>query len=187
VIVVKVGGSLFDHQRLGPGLRSYLESLAPEEVLLVPGGGDMVEAVRILDHIHGLGEEASHWLAIQAMTVNASVLERIIDLPTINSNVRIPDCLSFVRDDENRTGTLPHSWQVTSDSIAARLAVVAGADRLILLKSVDIPKETSWTDAAERGWVDHFFPEIIVGKPIAVDIINFRRHLDSLSVQNSSN
>jgi aspartokinase-like uncharacterized kinase len=179
VIVVKVGGSLFDHPRLGPGLRAYLESLAPEEVLLVPGGSGLVEAVRTLDRIHGLGEETSHWLAIQAMTVNASVLEQIIDLPTISSNVRIPDCLSFARDDEDRPGTLPHSWQVTSDSIAARLAVVVGADRLILLKSVDILEETLWTEAAERGLVDHFFPVIIAGQAMTVEMLNFRGYLDS--------
>jgi 5-(aminomethyl)-3-furanmethanol phosphate kinase len=180
VIVVKIGGSLFDHPRFGPGLRAYLESLAPAEVLLVPGGGDMVEAVRNLDRIHGLGEEASHWLAIQAMTVNASVLERIIDLPTINSNVRIPDCLSFVRDDEDQPGTLPHSWQVTSDSIAARLAVVVGADQLILLKSVDIAEETSWTEAAERGWVDSYFPNVISGAAFSIESLNFRDYLESL-------
>ena len=46
MIVVKVGGSLFDHPRLGPGLRAYLDSLAPADVLLVPGGGPVAGAVR---------------------------------------------------------------------------------------------------------------------------------------------
>ena len=32
MIVVKVGGSLYDHPRLGPGLRACLDSLAPEAV-----------------------------------------------------------------------------------------------------------------------------------------------------------
>ncbi len=46
MIVVKVGGSLFDHPALGPGLRDFLQTLAPNEVLLVPGGGPVADAVR---------------------------------------------------------------------------------------------------------------------------------------------
>ena len=74
MIVVKVGGSLFDHPRLGEGLRAYLNSLHPSEVLLVPGGGRLVDAVRELDRVHGLGEETSHWLAVRAMDVMGEVL-----------------------------------------------------------------------------------------------------------------
>src|SRR5262249_5729227 len=80
VIVVKVGGSLFDHPRLGPGLRAYLDSLAPAEVLLVPGGGDFADAVRKLDRIHGLGEEASHQLALRTLTITAAFLEQLLML-----------------------------------------------------------------------------------------------------------
>ena len=89
MIVVKVGGSLFDHPRLGVGLREYLGSLAPSEVLLVPGGGAAAEAVRELDRVHRLGEEASHWLAIAAMDVMGSVLRTLV--PT----VRVLECLGF--------------------------------------------------------------------------------------------
>ena len=46
MIVVKVGGSLFDHPNLGFGLRAFLRSLTPSRVLLVPGGGAVAEAVR---------------------------------------------------------------------------------------------------------------------------------------------
>ena len=73
--VVKVGGSLFDHPKLGAGLRAYLESLAPAEVLLVPGGGGVADAVRELDRVHALGGEAAHWLALRSLgvTVRKSV------------------------------------------------------------------------------------------------------------------
>jgi 5-(aminomethyl)-3-furanmethanol phosphate kinase len=179
VIVVKVGGSLFDHPRLGPGLRAYLESLAPDEVLLIPGGGDLAETVRKLDRLHGLSEEASHWLALQTMTVTGAFLSRLVDLPAFGSRVRIPDAFAFARNDEGRPGALPHSWNVTSDSIAARMAVVFGAERLILLKSIDIPSGTAWADAAERGWVDRHFPQVIADTEIAVETVNFCRYLDS--------
>ncbi|HEY1188734.1 MAG TPA: hypothetical protein VGE74_13855, partial [Gemmata sp.] len=60
MIVVKVGGSLYDSPALGPALRAFVASLAPAEVLLVPGGGAAADAVRALDRTHALGEEAAH-------------------------------------------------------------------------------------------------------------------------------
>jgi hypothetical protein len=75
---------------------------------------------------------------------------------------------------------LPHSWDVTSDSIAARAALVYGAERLVLLKSVDVPPGTPWDEAAARGWVDAHFSHVVSGAPFAVEVVNFRRVLDSL-------
>ena len=74
MIVVKVGGSLFDHAGLGPALREFVAGLAPADVLLVPGGGPVADAVRELDRVHGLGEEASHWLALRSLDVTAELL-----------------------------------------------------------------------------------------------------------------
>ena len=261
MIVVKVGGSVFNHPRLGPGLRAYLDSLAPSKVLLVPGGGPVVDAVRELDRLHGLGEETSHWLAVRAMDVMGGVLERALEgeqpgLPRPSSaptgpqvvaqgvspgpvaqNTRRPegathsgacaapsglqdsflatqglrpgllsdaplgrredgrdkpghspgpsriailDCLAFLQDDETRPGALPHSWSVTSDSIAARAGVILGVERLVLLKSVDMPPGTSWDEAAARGWVDEHFPRVVVDAGFTVEVVNFRRVVDSL-------
>lgn len=176
MIVVKVGGSLFDHPRLGVGLREYLDSLAPSEVLLVPGGGAAAEAVRELDRVHRLGEEASHWLAIAAMDVMGGVLRTLISDP----RVRVLECLAFARADKSRPGALPHSWDVTSDSLAARAAVVLGAERLVLLKSVDVPHGTTFGKWALRGWVDAHFPGVVQGAALTVEVLNFRRCLESL-------
>jgi aspartokinase-like uncharacterized kinase len=173
---VKVGGSLFDHPRLGPGLRSYLDSLAPSEVLLVPGGGDVVEAVRKLDLVHGLGEEVSHGLAAWALGVTAEFLTHTA---ARDPRVTVLDCYRFVVEDESRPGKLPHSWDVTSDSIAARAALVYGAGRLVLLKSVDVPPGTPWDEVAARGWVDPHFPNVVAGAAFAAEVVNFRRVLDS--------
>jgi aspartokinase-like uncharacterized kinase len=176
VIVVKVGGSLFDHPRLGPGLRAYLDSLAPAEVLIVPGGGDVAEAVRKLDRVHGLGEEVSHGLALWALGVSSEFLYHAL---ACGERVTILNCYEFAQEDESRPGKLPHSWDVTSDSIAARVAVVYGAERLVLLKSVDVPPPTAWDEAAARGWVDPHFPTVVAGAPFAIEVVNFRRVLDS--------
>ncbi len=165
MIVVKVGGSLYDHPRLDLGLQAYLESL-PEPVLLVPGGGGFADAVRKLDAIHHLGEEQSHYLALHAMNLAGEFLKRLGITKTIL------DATAFDTD-------LPHSWNITSDSIAAQIAVTHNASRLILLKSIDIPQGTTWSEAAERGWVDPYFPTIIETANLTVDAINFRQWLEA--------
>ena len=194
MIVVKVGGSLYDHPRLGPGLRAFLGSLAPSPVLLVPGGGAFADAVRKLDAVHGLGEERSHWIALRAMSVAAEFLTRLLtnrgERPGLSrpsggrsqdgrdkpgrSHGQVFDAFRFAAEDD----TLPHSWAVTSDSIAARAAVVYRAERLILLKSVDIPPGTPWVEAAANGWVDPHFPKLAADAPFPIATINFRRQLD---------
>src|SRR5258708_14485560 len=77
-IVVKVGGSLFDMPDLRPRLIQFLRRLSCPEVALVPGGGRIVDAIRHLDRWHGLGEEASHWLALRALSLNAHFLPHLL-------------------------------------------------------------------------------------------------------------
>jgi aspartokinase-like uncharacterized kinase len=168
MIVVKVGGSLYDHPLLGPGLRAYLDSLAPAEVWLVPGGGDVVEAIRALDAVHALGDEACHALAVRGMELAGEFLHELIGFGS--ERVSFPALDRCV---------VPHSWDVTSDSIAARIARDYSAERLVLLKSVDVPAGTPWAAAAERGWVDRYFPAVIAGAAFPVEVVNFRRVLDA--------
>jgi aspartokinase-like uncharacterized kinase len=177
VIVVKVGGSLYDHPHLGPGLRAYLDALG-SPVLLVPGGGAVADAVRQLDRTHRLGDEDAHWLALRALDVCAEFLTRAVGALVCASRLTVLDPYRFAADDETRPDHLPHSWDVTSDSIAARAAVVYHAERLILLKSVDVPPGTPWAEAAERGWVDPHFPNLIADAPFRTEALNFRRRLD---------
>jgi 5-(aminomethyl)-3-furanmethanol phosphate kinase len=68
---------------------------------------------------------------------------------------------------------LPHSWDVTSDSIAARLAVLAGADELVLLKSGLPTDSLTLAQAAETGYVDRYFPVAAAGVP-RVRCVNLR-------------
>lgn len=181
--VVKVGGSLFDDPRLGKRLRSWVYDQPNDRILLVAGGGAMADVVRAYQQTHGLSEEECHWLAIQSMTINARLLQ-----------TQIPECLetghpkrwpgdtrfatldtsAFCRQDECEPHALPHSWDVTSDSIAARVAEVANAQRLVLLKSTVLPRGVDWSDAARMELVDPTFPQIVKRSALRVEWINFR-------------
>ncbi len=161
MIVVKVGGSLYDWPGLGPALRAFAAALEPAPVLLVPGGGDFADAVRKLHAVHGLTEEQSHWVALESLGAAGRFLRALV--PGTNFTgapeslppdpVAVLDALFFAHADT----ALPHTWEVTTDSIAARAAVEWNADRLILLKSIDVPPGTPWDEAAARGWVDGYF------------------------------
>ncbi len=174
--IVKVGGSLYDLPDLGPRLRAWLGTT---RTLLVPGGGPTTDAIRTLDRVHGLGEEASHWLALHALSVNAHFLARLLPgarvvsrlpTPTDGANAFVLDPLAYFREDDQRPGALPHRWQVTGDSLAVRVAVCAEARALVLLKSVSPGPDGKWD-----GIVDEFFAAALLQAPdLHVRIINLR-------------
>lgn len=178
--VVKVGGSLYDLPDLGDRLRRWLPTLEAPRILLVPGGGQAADLVRDFTRRHGLSEEEAHWLALRAVGMNAHFLAALLpgtpivhDPAACEGGLAVLDAFAFARADEARPDPLPHTWSVTSDSLAARVARIAAAGWLILLKSVTIPPETPWHDAARRGWVDPTFPEV-VPLEMAVSAVNFR-------------
>jgi len=159
--VVKVGGSLFDLPDLVERLRPWLPAL------FVPGGGALADAVRTLHRIHGLSEERSHWLALRACSVHADFLASLLQLPVVADPLHSPavlDAFAFCQADEAHPEHLPHTWQATSDSVAARVAERTQAE-LILLKSTAGPLESV---------VDPFCPEIIRRAQLSVRIVNAR-------------
>jgi aspartokinase-like uncharacterized kinase len=182
--IIKIGGSLFDWPDLGPRLRDWLDRYAPPECILVPGGGRFADIIRDLDRAHGIGDEVAHRMALHAMTINAQLLAAlipgscVIDGPDLaellwEQNRRpILDALAFCESDE--ADSLPHTWAVTSDSMAARLAVVARATELVLLKSASPPPGdvAAW---AECGYVDSWLPRVLAGTDIRVRAVNLRR------------
>jgi aspartokinase-like uncharacterized kinase len=170
--VVKVGGSLFDLPDLGPRLAAWLaqQRRASERAhVLVPGGGAAADVVRVLDRCHGLGEERSHRLALQAMSLNAHFLANLLERAVVVADTEalrrsldqdflpVLDAAAFLAADM----VLPHTWDATSDSVAARLAVLLGARELVLLKSTPPPAVADWEEAGRLGFVDSVFAAMV--------------------------
>lgn len=189
IAVVKVGGSLYDLPDLGPRLCRWLdEQCTDKRVVLVPGGGPLAETIRQLDRRHGLGEEISHWLALRALSVNAHFLASLLPFAVVcddagqldriweNNQRPILDLHQFARRDEQPSGHLPHSWAVTSDAFAARVAVALRASSLVLLKSTTIPSGLDWIEAGRLGFVDAYFAEVLRDAPaeLPVRAVNLR-------------
>jgi aspartokinase-like uncharacterized kinase len=177
-LVVKVGGSLYNLADLGPRLRAWLAKQNATRMLLVPGGGPTADVIRAFDARHRLGEEAAHWLALRALTLNAHFLAHllpgttIIDDPARCPRLALLDVHAFACADEGRLGCLPHDWRVTSDALAARVAVTTRADGLVLLKSRTLPSDLSWEEAGRQGFVDEMFAA--VAARLRVQVVNLR-------------
>jgi hypothetical protein len=187
-IVLKLGGSLLDLPDLGDRLRRWLDASGTPQVILLIGGGPAAELVRQRDRIDGLGGEESHWLAIRAMTFNSCLVESLLENSRVVTSLAqcraawqdgvtpILDPHAFLLSDTARREPLPHTWQVTSDSIAARVARAVEADDLVLLKSVAWP-DGDIAEAARRGIVDEHLPwELRQAPQLKARIENFRDH-----------
>jgi aspartokinase-like uncharacterized kinase len=187
-LVVKVGGSLYDLPDLAARLRSWFAAAGPLP-LLVPGGGPTADVVRAFDACHRIGEETAHWLALRSLALNAHFLAALLPGATLvgrpedgarvweRQAIAVLDAHAFMLADEQHPGRLPHRWDVTSDSVAARVAAVAGARQLVLLKSVTIPGGMAWDEAGRRGFVDRHFARVLAERkvPFTVTAVNLRR------------
>lgn len=148
--VVKIGGGLLGT----PGaLARVCEALAVlrgrEPVVVVPGGGPLADAVRELDRRVGLSADAAHWMAILAMDQYAHLLaERIEGGHVVDEPGAIAAALSagevavlapsrWLR----AADVLPHTWDATSDSVAAFVAGALDAARLVLVKPAEVGDE----------------------------------------------
>lgn len=184
LLVAKVGGSLYDLPDLAARLQSWLTEVMDQSVLLVPGGGPTADVVRRFDQLHQLGEERAHWLALRSLTLNAHFLLTLLPRTQLvlqpeewpsNCRVGVLDPHAFACRDEERPGALPHTWNVTSDSLAARVALMAGARRLILLKSTDLPEGTTWSAAGALDLVDRCFAALVEAGELPVQWVNLRQ------------
>ncbi|HEU4642292.1 MAG TPA: hypothetical protein VFS44_07530 [Gemmatimonadaceae bacterium] len=144
--VVKVGGALLARPgALESALRAIESAVARgEQVVVVPGGGPFADAVRAVDASIGLDRDAAHWMAVLAMSEYAYLIAsrtaraRLVETPDEIAHAlherTIPVLTPYrwlVEEDP-----LPHTWDVTSDSIAAWVAGRLGAPRLVLVKPV---------------------------------------------------
>ena len=184
--LVKVGGSLFEWPGLPRRLMAFLRASEVNRLVLVAGGGGFADVVRALDRIHGLGDDRSHGLALRAMELASHALSALVPELRIVESVAGLDaawsmgavpilCPRLILDEGERAGQtpLPRSWEVTSDSIAARLASTLAADELVLLKSVEPAPGLDRIGASAVGLVDPRFP--IEARSIAtVSVVNLR-------------
>lgn len=144
-IVVKIGGGVLAHAQHFDATMAAIGAASRERrLLVVPGGGPFADMVREVDRRIRLSDGAAHWMALLAMDQYAHlVAERLAGSVLVTKRHEIAAALSApVRRVPvlapyrwlHEADPLPHSWDVTSDSIAAWVAGQVGARQLVLVK-----------------------------------------------------
>lgn len=170
--VVKLGGSLLG----SPELERWLDIFTRHgdgKIVIVPGGGIFADAVRESQKLSGINDAAAHHMAVMAMDqygvllagLNPKLVKAESELEIAERGwqhraiIWLPS--KMVIADE----TIPANWQVTSDSLAARLASRLNADQLVLVKSQrpDVG-QISLDKLIKDGMVDEHFGDSIAGQ-----------------------
>ena len=171
--VIKVGGGLLEHvEHLDRVLAAIAEVARTQRVVVVPGGGPFADAVRDADGRLGLGDDAAHWMAILGMDQYAHLLASRLSGAVVVSTSQEID--SGLRQRQipvlapsrwlSSIDPLPHTWDVTSDSIAAWVAGELGAARLLLVK----PPGASGADLVD-AYFERTLPPSVAHDCLAAD------------------
>ena len=169
---MKLGGGLLAH---GDELDAALATIGAgraRRLLVVPGGGPFADAVRDIDRRLRLSDDAAHWMAVLAMDQCAHLIaDRLADgvlvadtraVVTALDAGKLPVLAPFQWMRE--ADPLPHSWDVTSDSIAAWIAGEVGARRLVLVK----PSGALQRAADDVDLVDKYFARSV---PAGIEVV----------------
>ena len=166
-VVVKIGGGVLAHpDHFEAALAAIGAAGRTQRLLVVPGGGPFADTIREVAGRIRLSDDAAHWMALLAMDQYAHlVAERLADsvlvtkrhemAAALDAPVRLVPVLAPFRW-LHEADPLPHSWDVTSDSIAAWVAGQVGARQLILVKPPGA------TDAANCERVDPYFTRALL-------------------------
>jgi probable H4MPT-linked C1 transfer pathway protein len=174
-VVIKLGGGILAHsEHFDAALAALAAAGQARRLLVVPGGGPFADAVRAVDRQHRLSDDAAHWMAILAMDQHAHLIASRLACGQLVSTKREilaaePGRVMVLAPSHwlREADPLPHSWDVTSDSIAAWVAGALGARHLVLVK----PPHASGADLVDPYFV-RSLPERLTPMIVPVDQID---------------
>ncbi|MBO0751365.1 MAG: hypothetical protein J2P53_04595 [Bradyrhizobiaceae bacterium] len=181
--VLKLGGSF----AFSPHLLDWIAAIAacPGPIVVVPGGGPFAGAVRTAQAAMGFNDRAAHRMGLLAMEQYGCAIA------SLNERLTLADCLDAIDRGlvEGRVpvwlptrmaltqASIPQSWNVTSDSLAAWLAGRVGAARLVLVKHVETKEKVMRTaDLIAREVVDEAFADFLAASGVPAFILGPGEH-----------
>lgn len=181
--VIKLGGSLMAAHTLLDCLSTIASRYQHTPTVIVPGGGDFANQVRLAQKQWQFNNSIAHQMAILAMQQMALLLkglnhsfiiaDSIADIQQTIAQHQIPIWSPNIV--ELDQADIPHSWDITSDSLSAWLAQQLIATELILIKSVAIDPELSITELTEQNIVDSAFDAFTQHASFNITLIHANR------------
>jgi len=179
VIVLKLGGSLLSSPILVQWLNLALKE-GKGSVVIVPGGGVFADQVRSTQKIWQYDDQTAHYMAILAMQQMALLFKGLCsDLCLVNKVEATHHALHQKKvvvwsplATELDVAKIKASWDVTSDTLAAWLAVQLSAEQLILVKSAQLPENATLEQLSEQTLVDKAFADFTRHHALAVNCVN---------------
>jgi len=178
MIVIKLGGSLAQANTLLHCLNRIEQQYHGQAVVIVMGGGDFANQVRVAQQQWQFDDNSAHAMAILAMQQMAWLVKGLkADFELVQSvNAMLPSSskmMIWLPDvNELNNAGIPATWDISSDSLAAWLANTLSADELILIKSAVIDSTLSLAQLAEHGIIDNAFCDCVANSTFTIQIIN---------------
>jgi aspartokinase-like uncharacterized kinase len=187
-VIIKLGGSLLSKGReLVQLLREYADRTA-SQLVIVPGGGPFADLIKTIASQLGVSDDAAHWMAVLAMHQYGLFLaDGDPVVPTIENLEEVPAagplCILLPFKILKADDTLPHSWDVTADTIAAFIAANLGERSFIKLTDVDGMLDENGVVIEQirpheliaqgyRGCIDAALPRFLVQHNMSCVIVN---------------
>lgn len=172
--IIKLGGSLLGTDEL----RHWLALVAQHgdgRVVIVPGGGVFADTVRAVYKQVPMSESCAHALAVSAMNqLGTLLIDQMPELVPAHSELEIaerswqhrgivwmPSKMVMSDGDD-----IPHSWDVTSDSLALWLANKISAQHLLLIKSQRPEPNATLSTLTKQGLIDPAFSSFSNGSGV---------------------
>lgn len=180
MVIIKLGGSLAKSGALIDCLNTVDNRFQGRAVVIVPGGGDFADQVRLAQRRWRFDDGTAHRMAVLAMQQMALMCHGLKPHFAIAGPVRtLRELLNRQRPviwlpeiNELDSAGIPAGWEVTSDSLAAWLATALSADELILVKSARIDASLGLTRLAGEQAVDSAFCDFVAHATFKITIIN---------------
>ena len=163
--IVKLGGSL-NEDALLPRWLSLLASEGAGRAVIVPGGGNFTNQVRLAQHRWGFNDSAAHYMAIMGMAQTAMMLTALEPrLALAEQETEIHDHIADGRSvvwlplNVARPGAgIQPGWDISADSLALWLAGRTAAEGTVLIKSCTVLPHLSLQEQVRLGVLDDRFP-----------------------------
>ena len=151
-IIAKIGGKILeDPENLTSTitqLRELLKLNIVEKIIIISGGGSKVNFLRKIDSVLCISDDLAHWMAILAMDYNGIELsKKFSDINYVNNFNLLQEYIIENKHKQiivfgpynylSNEDVLPHSWDVTSDSITLFLANKLKLNVCYLIKDID--------------------------------------------------